>query len=81
MTYSVKDICERYNVSPKSVLQWIACGELRAINVGRSLAKKKPRWRITQDALDAFEQLRTATPPAPRAPRRKRQAETIQFYK
>lgn len=80
-THSVQDITERYGVSEHTVLAWIRSGELRAINVGRCLGSKKPRWRITQEAVEAFEQLRTVPPPVPRTPRRKRPTEVIEFYK
>jgi excisionase family DNA binding protein len=79
-TLSVRDVAERYGVTIHTCLAWIASGELRAVNVGRKPGAKKPRWRITQAALEAFEVLRTPTPPAPRV-RRKRQAEVIEFYK
>ena len=81
MTLTVKDLRERYGVGENTVLGWIRSGELKAINVGRCLSAGKPRWRITQQALDAFEALRTPRPPEPRAPRRKRSAEVIEFYK
>jgi excisionase family DNA binding protein len=79
-TLSVRDLCERYGVSEHTVLGWIRSGELRAVNVGRRVGAKKPRWRITQEALDAFELLRTPTPPPPRMRRRRRPGEVIQFY-
>jgi excisionase family DNA binding protein len=80
-TFSVRDLCERYAVSEHTVLGWIASGELRALNVGRRLGAKKPRWRITQEALDAFEALRTPTPPPPKTRRKARPAGVIEFYK
>jgi len=80
-TFAVRDVCERYEVSEHTVLSWIRAGELRAVNVGRRSGAKKPRWRITQEALEAFEQLRTPTPPPPRTRRKKRPAEVIEFYK
>ena len=80
-TLSVRDLCERYAVTEHTVLGWIRTGELRAINVGRRLGAKKPRWRVTEEALTAWEQRRTPTPPLPRAKRRKRPAEVIEFYK
>ncbi len=79
-TLSVHDLCERYGVGEHTVLGWIASGELKAVNVGRRLAAKKPRWRITQEALAAFELARTHTPPPPRTKHRKRPADVIQFY-
>jgi excisionase family DNA binding protein len=80
-TLSVRDVSERYGVSEHTVLGWIHSGELRAINVGRKAGAKKPRWRITQEALDAFEALRTPCPLPPRTKRRKRPMGVIEFYK
>jgi excisionase family DNA binding protein len=81
MTYTIRDICNRFGVHEQTVLAWIHSGDLKALNCGRSLAKKKPRWRITQEALDAFEALRTPTPPAPKSRRRKHDSDVIEFYK
>jgi excisionase family DNA binding protein len=61
-TYTVRDICNRFGVHEHTVLAWIHSGELKAVNVGREPGKKKPRWRITQKSLDAFEAARTPTP-------------------
>jgi excisionase family DNA binding protein len=80
-TLSVRDLTERYGVSEHTVLAWIASGELRAVNVGRRPSAKKPRWRITQEALAAFEMARTPTPPPPKTRRRNRPADVIEFYK
>lgn len=57
-TYSVKDLQNRFGVGEHTVLGWIRRGELRAINIGRK-PTGRPKWRITQEALDAFEQLRS----------------------
>ena len=57
MTYTVREICNRYAVHEQTVLAWIHSGELKAVNVGVAPGKKKPRWRISQSALDAFEAL------------------------
>lgn len=80
MTYTIKDICNRFSVNEHTVLAWIHSGELKAVNVGVAPGKKKPRWRITQPALDSFMALRAATPaPSPPRNRRKQQpgAESI----
>jgi transposase len=81
MTYSVKDIQDRFGVGEQTVLGWIRTGELKAINVSRRAGAKKPRWRITDAALAAFEALRTANPPPSKSLRRKRPADVIEFYK
>jgi excisionase family DNA binding protein len=79
---SVQDVCERFGVGVHTVLGWIAAGELKAVNVGRRLGAKKPRWRITAEALEAFEHLRTPTPPpAVSRRRRPRSEDVIDFYK
>lgn len=80
MTLGIKDICERFAVGEHTVLGWIRRGELRAINVSRRMGGR-PHWRITEEALEAFELLRTPSPPPPRTPRRRRQAQVIEFYK
>ena len=79
-TLSVRDLCERYGVTETTALTWIRTGELRAINVGRRSGAKKPRWRVTEEALAAFEALRTPTPPVPRGRRRKPPDDVIEFY-
>lgn len=79
MTLSVRDIAERYAVSQHTILGWIRAGELRAIDVSRTLGGR-PRWRVSEDALAAFEALRTPTP-APATKRRRRQTnQVIAFY-
>lgn len=81
MTFTVRDLCDRYSVTCNTILAWIRSGELRAVNVGRRIGAGKPRWRITQEALEAFELLRTPSPALPRTRRRKRSAEVIEFYR
>jgi hypothetical protein len=81
MTFSVKDLCEHFVVGEHTVLGWISRGEILAINVGRRPGSKKPRWRITEKALADFEAARTATPPQPRAQRRRKDPAIIEFYK
>ena len=78
--YTVQDIQRRYGVAVHTVLGWIRSGELRAVNVGRQPGAKKPRWRISQAALEAFEALRTPTVAQPRTRRPKRSADVIEFY-
>jgi transposase len=82
MTYSVRQTAERFHVGEHTVLHWIARGELAAVNVARA-AGGKPHWRVTPEALQAFELLRSAQPiepqPQPRR-RRRRDAEVIEFY-
>ncbi|HEY1186325.1 MAG TPA: helix-turn-helix domain-containing protein [Gemmata sp.] len=81
-TLTVAEVAERFGVTPETVAGWIRAGELRAVNVSRSRTSKKPRWRVTPEALAAFETARSATAEQPAAPkRRKRPAgDVIEFY-
>jgi len=78
---TVKEVCERYGVEQHTILSWIHSGELRAINCGRRPGARKPRWRISAEALAAFELRRTHNPPPPPVRRRNRKADTsINYY-
>jgi transposase len=61
MTYSVRQVKERFQVGEHTVLAWIRRGELHAVNVSRTPGGK-PHWRITSEAIQAFELLRSAQP-------------------
>jgi excisionase family DNA binding protein len=79
---TVAEVAELLGVGEATVLGWVRSGELVAVNVSRSARSKKPRWRITRAALDAFTQARTAAPVPVKAPRRTRAAaDVIEFYK
>ncbi len=80
MTYGIKDLTERYAVGEHTVLGWIKRGELKAIDVSRNRIGR-PKWRITAEALAAFEALRTPSPPAPRTRRKSQSTDVIEFYK
>jgi hypothetical protein len=80
-TFSVRDVQARHAVGVHTVLHWIATGQLRAVNISRNPGAKKPRWRITQEALDAFELTRTPIPQLPRTRRRKRRVDFVEFYR
>jgi transposase len=75
---TVREVAKRYRVSPDKVRRWIARGELRAINTADALCSK-PRWVVTQEALVAFEQRRTAGPSPTPTPRR-RSSPVVDYY-
>ena len=77
---TVAQVAQRYGVGMHTVLGWIKAGQLRAVNVARKPGSKRPRWRITTDALATFEALRTATAPVPKAQRRRQPAGIMEFY-
>ncbi|VTR95066.1 : HTH_17 [Gemmata massiliana] len=78
---TVSDLAKKYGVGEATVLTWITRDELRATNVPRSARSKRPRWRISQAVLEAFEAARTPTPVEPVARRTKPQRGVIKFYK
>jgi excisionase family DNA binding protein len=80
-SHTVHTIALCHGVSDKTVRRWIQNGELKAINVGRNPNGRKPRWRISQSALDAFLAARTTSGPSvPRAKGRKQSGNVISFY-
>ena len=69
--FSVKELAERYVCSQEKVLDWIATHQLRAVNIARKAKGIKPRWRVSEADLLAFEEARASTP-APQPQRRRR---------
>jgi hypothetical protein len=77
---TVAQVAERYAVTEAAVLSWVRSGELRAVNCARHAGAKKPRWRISGEALAQFEAARTPAAPAPRV-RRQKPPSVIEFYR
>lgn len=67
----------RLGIHVARVLAWIRAGELAAIDVGD---RTRPRWRILPDAIAQFERRRAAKPPAPPAPRRKKDPAITEYF-
>ena len=69
--YTPPRLAKRWGVSPEKIVRWILAGELTAMNLAASVSGR-PRYRITQDAVDAFERSRQVSPPLsiPRTKRR-----------
>jgi len=68
-------------VNSNKVRGWIESGELRAVNLGNAT---RPRWRISQDELDAFVLRRTSGPKPESISRRRRRVPSgsvIQFFR
>ncbi|MGE3108841.1 MAG: hypothetical protein AB7G11_17365 [Phycisphaerales bacterium] len=51
-------------------MAWIRSGELEAVNCAENKVGK-PRWRISQVALDLFDRTRSSRSAAPPAPARR----------
>lgn len=72
---------KRVGVKPEKVLSWIRSGELRAIDVSHNPGIGKPRFRIAEVDIIAFEERRTFQPPAkPQRRRRKSTSEVPEYF-
>ena len=74
-------VAERLGTSVKKILHWIDMAELAAVNTATRRGGR-PRWKISVEALAAFELSRTNLPPAPvptRKPRRPEARRIIQL--
>ena len=63
-------LAKRYGVSTDKIVRWILAGELSAMNLA-TVTTGRPRYKITQAAVEAFEARRAILSP-PTRPRRKR---------
>jgi excisionase family DNA binding protein len=79
-SFNIRQIAARCGVSVRTVRAWIRAGELKAVNLSRTPGSRKPRWRVTQAALDAFLALRTSSGPAARTKRTKQKNGEFTFY-
>jgi hypothetical protein len=71
VTFSPNQIADRFGCKVDKVLAFIANGELSAINTALKGAKR-PTWRITPEALEAFESARTTHKAEQPTPRRRK---------
>jgi excisionase family DNA binding protein len=71
--HEVAPVAQQFGVSPHKVLRWIEIGELTAVNVAATTSSR-PRWRISQEALDAFIAARQSRPAAPAPIRTRKRA-------
>jgi hypothetical protein len=76
--YSVADLCVRWKVGPDKVLGFIRRGELVAVNVATHTSGR-PQYRVTPEAVAAFESRRTSAP-LPKLPRRKRKPDMKDYF-
>ena len=77
--FTPPQVAERYRVAVDKVLAWIHSGQLRAVNVAARVGGR-PRWRIDESDLLAFEQRRVAVPTAPKPKRRPKQEAVTQYF-
>lgn len=55
------EVAKRLGVSVKKIIAWIRAGELQAMNLANRDCSR-PRYRVTLDALEAFERSRLVVP-------------------
>jgi excisionase family DNA binding protein len=77
ISFTTAEIGAQLKISEEAVRDHIHAGRLRAVNVGNG--SRRPRWRITAEALDEFLAAQTAPPRATRRPR-KRRGPVIEFF-
>jgi excisionase family DNA binding protein len=63
--YTPQQAADTLGVDDEQVHRWIHSGQLVAINVAKSLAGKRPRWRIAESELGRFLLSRQNKVPAP----------------
>lgn len=82
MIFTPPQVAKRWHCTPERVLQLIRAGRLRAFTLSPA-SSRRPRWRITEDAVAEFERGDNRATPAPAkpAPRRRRPADYIEFFK
>lgn len=80
-TITPGDLAERWGISPDKVLNWIRNGDLKAVNVATTM-NGRPRFRITDEAIEDFQTRRQPVPPPklPRQKRRKPAGDVIEFF-
>jgi excisionase family DNA binding protein len=80
--YTPREAAELLSVRVGHILKWIGSHELAASNLAQLRDSKRPRWRITDNDLQAFVAGRSNRPTALNKPRRRRarQMEVINFF-
>jgi hypothetical protein len=76
--YTVADLCARWKVGQDKVLGFLRRGELVGVNLATCTAGR-PQWRITPEAVAAFEQRRTSAPP-PKVRRTNRRSVGVDYF-
>src|SRR5436190_16632268 len=73
-------LCRLWGVDVETVLALIKSGQLKAINGALNPNGLRPRYLIDKRDIEAFEQARAVSGPAPQSPRRRRSAPGAKQY-
>lgn len=76
--FSPPEVGKLLGVDANKVIGWIRSGELPAINAATTLCGARPRYRVSREALEAFQR-RRAVVPSVRPPRRKKGGDLSRF--
>ncbi len=72
-------VAKRLAIHPSKVRNWIASGELVAVDISEKRGGR-PRWRISEADLEAFLLRRSAPAPAPATRRRRKVDASVTKY-
>lgn len=80
MTYFTPPaLAERWGCTPETVLTLIKTGRLSAFNLSPP-GRKRPRWKITETAVEQFENPKIDPTAAPKRTTRKGADDTPDYY-
>lgn len=72
-------LARKWGVASDKVLALINSGQLKAINFALN-PKGRPRYRISEEEIQRFQESRTARPPEPKRRRRRAVKTTKEFF-
>ncbi len=78
---SPQKAAERLGVKASTVIAWIRTGQLDGMDMSRQPGVGKPRFKVSEAALIAFQEKRRVVPPAKTIRRRRQIKGVIQFFK
>jgi len=70
-------LAARWGCSPESIIGLIRAGRLPAFTV--SVGRRRPRWRVSLEAVAVYEMTRQGSA-APKAPKRQKNGDVIEFF-
>jgi excisionase family DNA binding protein len=79
-TLTPPEVAKLLRVATRKVRRWIRSGELKGINVADPHSRR-PRFRVTLEALERFQMGRTVEPPTKRGRPRKRRMVPTEYIK
>lgn len=77
---TVAQAAELLSVTTDRITDWIAAGELAAVNIGTRGAAKRPTWRISEAELQRFLDSRQSTPAPQVATKRRNAVNQVPHY-